>query len=422
MCKNYFFLVISIIFLTRCGYDKNEKNDAGSVSSNKSLMDDINGTSGGPCGSISFSNTVAYSDANLTIDSSLVRLNPEDSIVTYHINATTHEVLRVGKNKSRFNVYLNNRRILQDKNFYPSEFVDKYLFYDLYIGGDIEGKITKFKYELNNEKLNFVDSITGGVYSEGAGVWEWLINQKGDPVQIVFDADDVFFFDDRRLLISTIDQLSYNRRIYLINYQEQDTLLNMSQASDIGKMRKMFLLDSSFISYSFDRSNRCNFLNAYGLSGDLKWSTRTWTFNEMLFLKDRNLLITSGYRFINDSNKAESYLVRFDLKTGRKIWDIPIKHIYNINDEEKESLNVADIFEIGFGLYGVIMGKSASYAPDARRNGRDNMLIIINEKGELVHKLSLSKEPVAYEANVLEEGNFELISHLETRSFYISPQ
>lgn len=362
-----------------------------------------------PRSKINYSNTISRSDIKITIDSSTIHLHSEDTIVGYRINTVTKEVVRLCAEKNAKNqikyLLLNERKIKWDTTFgLPNEFISDYIFSDLYRGGDIEGKITKFKFKISVDRLHFLDSIPGGSYSEGAGTWEWLISAKGTPEIIVFSAEDDWSMSDTLLLLNSS----------LINLQTKDTLARFPIDKYVWTRS---IIGHEIISLEQAQSDvAC--LERYDLKGQLFWTADADYMQKIVSDPISNLIIGQGYTFSDNNGPRDFFTVAYDRTSGEIKWSFPTGTAYNRDLNLNDRIEISNLFAIGNGLFGIIGGLFSHL----NENLNHNELIIFDSAGRVYEPLHLSSEDQNYSVIITGKGEFEIVSNYESRKFKINLQ
>ena len=159
--------------LTSCNKEPNSKNvsdvrdssQESSASNDPPLKPDTESTSSRY--SIIYSDSLKIHDKKLRVDTSSSIINRSANLVGYKINSLTQGVMRIcAEKKDRREV---NQLVIEDRQYpwdkrhgFPNEFVGDYVFSDRYRGAGTGGSITKFKFRILKNELEFVDSILGG--------------------------------------------------------------------------------------------------------------------------------------------------------------------------------------------------------------------------------------------------------------------
>jgi hypothetical protein len=368
--------------------------------------------------SINYSDSLRVHDKKLLADTSSQIINCKGDIVAYRINSVTKEVIRICAKKTDHNevnqLIVNDKRFHWDKaNGFPNEFVRDYVFSDLYDGGGLGGCITKFKFRILKNKLQYVDSISGGSYSEGAGTWEWLIDDDAEPKTIVFNGGDSWLRYKNELLI-TPDGSS---KTYLIDLKVGDTSLSFNRPGN--DIFHQFILKDKLL-FSTGLTPRNNFLKCYDSDAKLEWSVETDYLNKIVIDTANSIVIGSGYYFEKANNNDKGYFtIAFDLKTGKRLWDFPTAKAYN-PETVLNHMNVRDLFQVNPNTYALITGLDSS--PNSYK------LILFDKDGKVFKHIDLpdfvldtssysydNKFSVIYK----QENQFEIVNKHRTTRFKI---
>lgn len=218
---------------------------------------------------IIYTGNAKYIQTKLKIDSSVLYINCSDAIVSYRLNPITKQVLRVcasKDNKQNINyLLLDGHRIKWNSTFgNPNEFIGEYLFSDVYRGGGLGGRIVKYKFKVADKLLQFIDSIPGGSYSEGAGTWEWYISNEGQHNAIIFHGGDLWTSNSNQLLITP----EGSTQTYLIDLQTVDTILELSRTNQF--IWHQLILSDRLLFATQSKPSLIN-LQLYNLKGKLQW-------------------------------------------------------------------------------------------------------------------------------------------------------
>jgi hypothetical protein len=368
---------------------------------------------------IAYADEIIPNNRTLIFDTTTTFIAISDSIVSYRINSKTKKVLRLygtkGKPHPVTGFLLDKKKIEWDTLFgEPDEFTDDYVFSDIYRGHPNGGTITKFKYKLTDDKFQLVDSITGGMYSEGYGTWDWLISENGTPTVLIFRGGDKWDVNQSRLLVSAEEDNSPNT--YLINLQDKDTLLSFK-----GPMHntqwKHYIFENHILFHTQTKP-RLGYLSLYDLNGELLWTTEADYFPKILYDANENLLIASGYYFPGRDNNRIYVTVGYDLKTGKQKWSFITGKAYDPKLNLTAHLDVSCFFKITSDLYGMAVGQAVGYFE--RNINHANKLILFDSDGHVYTTVNLSSGPQNYDIITKAKGEFELVSNSETRHFRIT--
>jgi hypothetical protein len=198
MSKFLFFFFWGLLLLNSCKTNEKELSREATSSDSIGFVDTAR-SSLNSRHDITYTKDINFAKVKLHLDASMTSINCPDTIISYRINPISGEVLRVcASNDNKQNIsYLlfNGDKINWDNSFgTPNEFIGQYLFSDVYRGGELGGVITKFKFKIQGSQPQFVDSISGGTYSEGAGTWQWLITNEGEHKTIIFHGGDLWVY------------------------------------------------------------------------------------------------------------------------------------------------------------------------------------------------------------------------------------
>jgi hypothetical protein len=281
----------------------------------------------------------------------------------------------------------------------------------MYRGGENGGDITKIKFKITNNQIQYIDSIQGGSYSEGAGTWEWLISNDGDPKAMLF-GDDSWSYNNDTLLITP----DGSAKTYLINLQKKDTLLFLQRPDK--QIWNQWILENGIL-FSTETTPRLSFLKLYDLNGVLRWTAKSDYLEKLLVVADKNLIIGSGYYFLKEGNTRNYFTIAYDSETGEVKWNFSTRKAYNPTQNSSANPNLAtsNLFIIGEDMYGLIVGEVSEYF--GQNISHDNRLVIFNSKGQLYGTVNLSRESQNYSVITYGEKEFEVISNYENRRFKI---
>ncbi len=366
---------------------------------------------------INYTDSIIIARSSVKFDTITTRVNCKDTIVSFRINPTTKKVIRLCSKRNDIyrTVYILTESGKIEWNYKhgsPNEFIGPFLFSDIYRGGENGGEITKMKFKIANNKIQYIDSIQGGRYSEGAGTWEWLISNTGDPKAIVFNGGDLWSVDGDRLLITP--EVSTNT--YLVDLQKKDTILSMPRPGN--RISNQLILQDRVL-FSTQTDQRTGFLELYDFNGKLLWIAQSDYFNKLMVVPDKNLIIGSGYYFPKEDNFRNYFTIAYDLQTGGIKWSFSTTKAYNptLILTTKTNLDTSSLFTIGDDIYGMVIGVVTKYF--AQNINHNNKLILFNSEGQLLKTVDLSNSSQNYSVVTFGENEFEIVSNYETRRFKI---
>lgn len=364
---------------------------------------------------ITYAGNAKYNQTTLKWDSLLLLVNCADTIVSYRINPITKHVLRVCAskgNKQKINyLLLDGNRIKWDNDFgNPNEFIGEYLFSDVYRGGELGGSIVKYKFKISDKLLQFIDSIPGGSYSEGAGTWEWYISNEGQHKVIIFHGGDLWTSDNNQLLITP----DGSTRTYLMDLQKGDTILELTRANQ--HIWHQVIMNDGLL-FATQSKPRLDYLQLYDLKGRLKWEAPTDYLEKLIDDPEERLIIASGYFFPKEDNTNDYFTVAYDKDSGQIKWSFPTSKVYDSRQMLTSRVNTSNLFRIAENVYGMIVGQVSLYF--GQNINHSNKLILFNKDGVIYETIDLSSQDQNYSVITKKENEFEVISNYETRRFKI---
>lgn len=375
---------------------------------------------------IKYDSVIKRGQLPITFDTSTIRFHCHDTIIGYRINPVTKKVARLCAKKDNKYVttglLLNDDEIKWSKAFgAPNEFIGEYLFADVYRGGDLGGTITKNKFRLGNNRFEFVDSIPGGSYSEGAGTWDWLITHQGKPAGIIFHGGDLWAVDGdtHRLLITPGESGEDPALTHLIDLQRGDTIFSLPVNGTRPWHQLRYHLTDDRILFSGQTLPRLCYLQMFDLKGQLLWEAETDYLDKIMIDPLNDLIIGSGYYFPGKDNTQIYFTVAFDQRTGQMRWSFPTSKVYNERQNLTNGLMVSNLFIINDDLYGMIAGKAGEHVNEYTLN-HSNKLILFDKDGLICQTIELSSAKQNYDVIVKGKNEFEIVSNTETRRFKIS--
>ncbi len=362
-----------------------------------------------------YSDSIVMADTQIKFDTAIDHIICRDTITSYFINRVTKEVVRFCRQPNEGNdigyLLLGRNKITWNINYgNPDEFIGPYLFSNIYRGGENGGTITKMKFKIAESKLQLVDSIIGGEYSEGAGTWEWLISDTGKPQTIMFHGGDLWSVKNDKLLITP----SGSKKTHLVNLASKDTILSLLRPDrDIWDHQ---ILENGIL-FSTGAKPRLDFLKLYDFSGKLLWTANSDYLPKLLVVAEKRLIIASGYYFPKDDNTMNYFTVAYDLDSGQMKWSFPtqkaILQTLDLTTFKILSFSTTSLFTIGDGIYGMIV----EILMDEHNSIKyDNKLILFNAKGNLYKTIDLSKTKQVYSIINTEENEFQIVSNYENWS------
>jgi hypothetical protein len=403
-----------LLLLNSCR-TKTKESDELDTTLNKTSLYDSTTIFHYPRHEISYTGNAKYNQTKLKLDSLLLLVNCPDTIISYRINPITKQVLRVCASKSNTQsinyLLLDGNRIKWDSDFgNPNEFIGEYLFSDVYRGGELGGSIVKYKFKIADELLQFIDSIPGGSYSEGAGTWEWYISNEGQHKAIIFHGGDLWTSLNNQLLITPEE----STQTYLIDLQKGDTILELPR---INQLIWQQLIMKDGLLFATQTKPRLGCLQLYNLKGKLQWETPSDYLEKLIDDSEERLIIASGYFFSKEDNTQDYFTVAYDRNSGQIKWSFPTSKIYDSRQMLTSRVNTSNLFRIAENVYGMIVGQVSLYF--GQNLNHSNKLILFSKDGLIYETLNLSSKDQNYSVVTKKENEFEIISNYETRRFKI---
>jgi len=288
------------------------------------------------------------------------------------------------------------------------------------MGDEYGGEIKVMKYQIINNSLILKDSIVGGEYGEGWGATYFALNQKGELLGKAISPNDKYYLDSQYLMLATHrNRISRNDSMDLILFDHihNDTISKIKVPPRY--IQNLTCSSSKIFIYVYGRGRKSE-LKAYSLEGEMQWENHTNYLSKILPDETNNLILSSGYWFTGkpEKNSQLYYIICNNSNSGERLWDIPLGLAFDSEFQLGDHISVKNLFNIGNGLYGIIIDQYAYRFEN--RSVYKNRLIVINNKGEIVQKIELLKGVQKYSVINLDPNTFQLISNTETWTFKIN--